>query len=827
MKRFLVKIDWKKALIIVLIMTVAFVLYPSQEQIEAAWDIGSASYDTITASIVNEEASVYSISFSSDGTKMYVDGVGGTKKVYQYSLSTAWDVSTASYSSLFFSLSGQITSPGGHYFKSDGTKMFVVDYAGDVVYQYSLSTAWNVSTASYDNKSFSVAQDTDPKGLFFNSDGTKMYVTGNANDTVYQYSLSTAWDVSTVSYDTVSLNVSGQDLSPKGLYFKSDGTKIYIAGDSGNAIYQYSLTTAWDLSTASYDGVSLAVGTEDVSPKGIYMKSDGTKIYMGGSSGDKVYQYSISSTVTFTQSAYRLFNNANSTDVGSALAAQDTAGTLAATGDAFRLRSLVHIATSNLATSTQTFKLQYAAKSGTCDTSFTGETYADVTTGTVIAYNNNATPADAATLTTNVNDPTHGADTVVTQTYEELNDFINTKGAITSGQDGIWDFSLIDNGATEGTSYCLRVVKSDGTTLDTYSVIPEVITHDLTPAYVDVGTDSVTCTTDTITPGYPSTVNANDILILIVFHTNNDTFNTPTGWTHVADKSSPTSDKRAAWFWKRATGSETGTVTVTRTQVATNRFYGVIARFSGVKTTSQPYSSYGSWSENATTTYRSSALTTTGDNRLVVALVAEADNRTNQGLSNFTKQVEVKDTSCSPGISIDLETQAIPITAVVPAESGTIGTNAEDQISFTFDLLPVGGAAQSAPSITSVFAGPNPVNVGDDVSFNVAWSDSNGSDLQKAFICKTNAITTSTPVCTGTTWASSSSATGTSPIVVSYTVLVGDVGSNNYYAFVCDDSGDSALACSNSTVKTFSVYQSTNRGNVKGGFNIKGGTYFK
>lgn len=191
-------------------------------------------------------------------------------------------------------------------------------------------------------------------------------------------------------------------------------------------------------------------------------------------------------TPTFAQSAYRLFNNADSTDVGTALAAQDTAGTLGSTGASFRLRMLLHIGANQLLASAQQFKLQFAQQSGTCDTAFSGETYADVTAATVIAYKDNATPADGATLTANANDPTHGADTIVNQTYEELNNFTNSVAAISSGQDGEWDFSLKDNGATASTAYCFRAVKSDGTVLDTYTVIPQITTAAAGSLSVDI-----------------------------------------------------------------------------------------------------------------------------------------------------------------------------------------------------------------------------------------------------------------------------------------------------------------------------------------------------
>jgi hypothetical protein len=179
------------------------------------------------------------------------------------------------------------------------------------------------------------------------------------------------------------------------------------------------------------------------------------------------------------QSAYRFFNNLDSTNVGTPLAAQDTAATLSSSGAAFRLRMLLHMTTNKLATlSAQSFKLQFAQRGSDnqCDSNFNGESYTDVTTTSVIAYNNNPTPADGATLTANANDPTHGADTVVNQTYEELNNFTNSVAAISSGQDGKWDFALKDNGAPESTTYCFRVVKADGTLLDTYTVIPQITT---------------------------------------------------------------------------------------------------------------------------------------------------------------------------------------------------------------------------------------------------------------------------------------------------------------------------------------------------------------
>jgi DNA-binding beta-propeller fold protein YncE len=260
----------------------------------SGWDLSKASYDNVSFSIGGQDGSSRGLFFKSDGTKMYVMG-NANDRVYQYSLSTAWDLSTASYDSVSFSVSSQDSSPVVLCFKSDGTKMYVVGWNNKRVYQYSLSTAWSLSNTSYDNVSFSFSSQTSsPNGLFFKSDGTKMYmVEEGGSNRVYQYSLSTAWSLSSgVSYDNVSFSVGSQESVPRNLFFKSDGTKMYLMGGySTKKVHQYSLSTAWSLSNVSYD-TSFSV-SQDTEPSGLFFKSDGTKMYVMGNGSDSVYQYSL------------------------------------------------------------------------------------------------------------------------------------------------------------------------------------------------------------------------------------------------------------------------------------------------------------------------------------------------------------------------------------------------------------------------------------------------------------------------------------------------------------------------------------------------------
>lgn len=261
---------------------------------EIPWvvNLSNVIYDSVSFSVASQETVPTGVYFSTDGTKMFVAGRTNAT-VYQYSLSTAFDLSTASYSSISFSVSSQESLPHSFTFNADGTKMYVVGATNNTVYQYFLSTSFDVSTASYASKSFNVtSQDSSIYGIVFNSDGTKFYGIGNTTNGIYQYSLSAAYDISTASYDSVSLITTAQDGVPRGLTFNNVGTKMYVMGEGSDAVYQYSLSTGYDLSTASYDSVSVSVSAQGTNPSEVVFSTTGTKMYVVDYGTDTVYQYS-------------------------------------------------------------------------------------------------------------------------------------------------------------------------------------------------------------------------------------------------------------------------------------------------------------------------------------------------------------------------------------------------------------------------------------------------------------------------------------------------------------------------------------------------------
>ena len=261
--------------------------------LSTAWQIDTASHASRSFSVASQETAPQSIAFKPDGTAMYMVGVT-SRTVYEYSLSTAWQINTANYTGRSFSVASQETSPRSIDFKPDGTAMYMVGITNDTVYEYSLSTAWQINTASYTSRSFSVnSQETSPQSIAFKPDGTAMYMVGVTNDTVYEYSLSTPWKIDTASYASRSFSVVSQEANPQSIAFKPDGTAMYMVGLTNDTVYEYSLSTAWQIDTASYASRSFSIASQEANPASIAFKPDGTAMYMVGSANDTVYEYSL------------------------------------------------------------------------------------------------------------------------------------------------------------------------------------------------------------------------------------------------------------------------------------------------------------------------------------------------------------------------------------------------------------------------------------------------------------------------------------------------------------------------------------------------------
>lgn len=279
---------------------------------------------------ISGESSIQDICISSNGSKMYVLGAS-LDRVYELNLSTAYDITTASYNSVNFSVSSQETSPLGLFVRADGNKFYVTGGIQDDVFQYSMTNG-DLSTASYDNKSIAIPTETTPTGVAFTPDGTKMFVIGSGSDLVRQATLSTAWDVSSATFSgtigTIDTTPSGIDIVEGGnLYFigsstdlvrqycsvknvivpsstdicfSNTGNVLYVVQSATDGVYRFNLSSNYDLDTATNSETFLGVNAVEAAPTGISISNDGKRLFLAGSGSDVIRQYNLGTSFDLT-----------------------------------------------------------------------------------------------------------------------------------------------------------------------------------------------------------------------------------------------------------------------------------------------------------------------------------------------------------------------------------------------------------------------------------------------------------------------------------------------------------------------------------------------
>ena len=231
---------------------------------------------------------------SPDGNYLYIAGTT-YDTISMFTLSTPYDIQgstlTRGYGTTIFNNIQTDTESyiRGFTMKPDGTRIYACGYGNDRVYQWDLSTAFDLTTCSFDENdyaSLNYESNPVPKGIEFKPDGTKMYLIDSSYDKIYEVSLSNAWDVTSGTLsNTANFSISSQESNPTGIRFRPDGRSFYLIGQTGNDLNEYRLTTAWDLSTASYfTNLSLSGWTEHY---GFSWNTDGTQLVVGtGDSAD-------------------------------------------------------------------------------------------------------------------------------------------------------------------------------------------------------------------------------------------------------------------------------------------------------------------------------------------------------------------------------------------------------------------------------------------------------------------------------------------------------------------------------------------------------------
>lgn len=248
--------------------------------------------------ISSRDATTQGLAFKPDGTKMYLLGEANDR-VYEYNLPNTWDISTATYVQQF-SVGTQETVGRGLVLSSDGSYMYITGQTSDNVYRYTLSTPWNVVTATQ-SQVFNVAPyDITSTGVAFDNTGSNLYVIGSTSDKVFQFNLAIAWSLATASYKQ-NISVATQETGPSDLAFSTDGSSLYVVGTVNDKIHQYSLSESWNVASAAYTS-NLYVGYYDTNISALAFDNVGSKLYVVGTTNDNLHQIPLTTYWNITTS---------------------------------------------------------------------------------------------------------------------------------------------------------------------------------------------------------------------------------------------------------------------------------------------------------------------------------------------------------------------------------------------------------------------------------------------------------------------------------------------------------------------------------------------
>ena len=238
----------------------------------------------------NQDYFGWDVATNSDGTTYIAsapndDTSGGdTGSAYILERGTTATLQGASYDNITsVDLSGGIsginlTNPGGILFNADGSKLIINNYADNTLYEFNLSTNYDISSSSlsYNNVSQATTNNSTGISMSWNNDGTKLFVLNGHVHDVDEYSLSTAYDITTLSH-TRNFSVSSQ-ANTRGMGFSKDGKKMFIGDANSNRLYKYNLTTGFDLSTASYSNSHYAFS--GAAPASVEFDDAGTRMFL-------------------------------------------------------------------------------------------------------------------------------------------------------------------------------------------------------------------------------------------------------------------------------------------------------------------------------------------------------------------------------------------------------------------------------------------------------------------------------------------------------------------------------------------------------------------
>ena len=187
------------------------------------------------------------------GGKMFIGNIGN---IFQYTLDES-NVSNSTYDSTSWALGNLRTFD----FRDDGTDLFT-GTSTEIYSRFDLGSAYSIASVTDPSESSTLnGQSTNHFGVSIPDGGDHLYLVNNTvTRTVLQYDFGTSYNASTLTYSNNSFDHSASETSGD-VWVSRDGTRmITVVADGAGAIEQYTLSTPFNVSTASLD-VSISLGS--------------------------------------------------------------------------------------------------------------------------------------------------------------------------------------------------------------------------------------------------------------------------------------------------------------------------------------------------------------------------------------------------------------------------------------------------------------------------------------------------------------------------------------------------------------------------------------
>lgn len=231
------------------------------------------------------------IFISDNGTKLYISSQGGT--VEEYTLSTANDLTTISYETSKTLTGLDDGRLRGIFVDTTGTKLFIADYGSRDITEYTMS-AFDLSTLNTTPTRQVNLNTIKPGGgigatenMIFSRDGLRLYHYVEASGVIDQFNMSTAFDLTTLSSNSKTLSAT---TTARGIVITTNGDFIYVS-DSGDNLIEYALATPFELDTASATGTTYQQTELEINAKYSF-SNDMTKLY-ASNYGGSIHEFDV------------------------------------------------------------------------------------------------------------------------------------------------------------------------------------------------------------------------------------------------------------------------------------------------------------------------------------------------------------------------------------------------------------------------------------------------------------------------------------------------------------------------------------------------------